>query len=305
MTIAVFGSINMDITAYSERLPRKGETLHGTRYLTGLGGKGANQAAAAAKLGAETYFIGRLGQDQFGTSAFALLQAFGVETSRLKRDPANPTGIAIINVDARGENFITVIAGANFAVDAGDVEAARPLLSGISVLLLQLEVPWDAMLLAARHARDHGATVVLDPAPATPDTRQTDLSLVDIITPNEIETEILTGIRPKDRASAAAAARSLHARGPSTVILKLGELGAYVSLSGEATMLDAFKVDAVDTVAAGDCFNGGLGFALSKSMPLREAARFACACGALSTTRYGAAAAAPSLAEVNALLAKG
>lgn len=305
MTIAVFGSINMDITAYSERLPRKGETLHGTRYLTGLGGKGANQAAAAAKLGAETYFIGRLGQDQFGTSALALLQAFGVETSRLKRDPANPTGIAIINVDARGENFITVIAGANFAVDAGDVEAARPLLSGISVLLLQLEVPWDAMLLAARHARDHGATVVLDPAPATPDTRQTDLSLVDIITPNEIETEILTGIRPKDRASAAAAARSLHARGPSTVILKLGELGAYVSSSGEATMLDAFKVDAVDTVAAGDCFNGGLGFALSKSMPLREAARFACACGALSTTRYGAAAAAPSLAEVNALLAKG
>src|SRR5262245_44851882 len=128
MTIAVFGSINMDITAYSERLPRPGETLHGSRYLLGLGGKGANQAAAAAKLGAETFFVGRLGQDHFGTSALALLQAFGVETSHLRSDPENPTGIAIINVDGRGENFITVIAGANFAIDASDVETARPLL---------------------------------------------------------------------------------------------------------------------------------------------------------------------------------
>jgi ribokinase len=305
MTVAVFGSINMDIIAYSERLPRPGETLHGTRYLTGLGGKGANQAAAAAKLGVETCFIGRLGQDHFGASARALLRTFGVETSHLRSDPANPTGIAIINVGVKGENFITVIAGANFAIDAGDVETARPLLSRISVLLLQLEVPWDAMMLAARHARGHGAIVILDPAPATPDTSRMDLSLVDMVTPNEIETEILTGVRPKDKEAAAAAAAILHARGPSTVILKLGDRGAYVSSAGDAIMLDAFKVDAIDTVAAGDCFNGGLGFALSKSMPLREAARFACACGALSTTRYGAAAAAPSLAEVNALLAKG
>ena len=305
MTIAVFGSINMDITAYSERLPRSGETLHGSRYLTGLGGKGANQAAAAARLGADTHFIGRLGKDHFGSSALALLRAFGVETTHLRSDSASLTGIAIINVDARGENFITVIAGANFAVDADDVEAARPLLSKVSVLLLQLEVPWDAMMLAARHARDHGATVILDPAPAKTDTSRMDLGLIDIITPNEIECEILTGISPKDRAAAAEAARILHARGPSTVILKLGDRGAYVSAGGKSTMLDTFKVNTIDTVAAGDCFNGGLGFALSKSMSLLEAARFACACGALSTTRYGAAAAAPSLAEVNALLSKG
>src|SRR5687768_14325647 len=142
MTIAVFGSINMDITAYSDRLPRAGETLHGSRYITGLGGKGANQAASAAKLGAETHFIGRVGKDHFGSSALGLLQAFGVHAACLKSDAANATGIAIINVDARGENFITVIAGANFAVDASDVEAARALLSRISVLLLQLEVPW-------------------------------------------------------------------------------------------------------------------------------------------------------------------
>jgi ribokinase len=305
MTIAVFGSINMDITAYSDRLPRPGETLHGSRYMTGLGGKGANQAASAAKLGAETHFIGRIGEDHFGPSALTLLQAFGVQVAYLKSDAANATGIAIINVDARGENFITVIAGANFAVDAGDVEAARPLLSRISVLLLQLEVPWEAMILAARHAKDHGATVILDPAPAGAHTSSMDLSLIDIITPNEVEAEILTGIRPKDASAAAKAARILHDRGPSMVILKLGERGAYVSAEGRAMMLDAFKVDTIDTVAAGDCFNGGLGFALSKSMPLFEAARFACACGALSTTRYGAAAASPSLSEVHELLAKG
>jgi ribokinase len=305
MTIAVFGSINMDVTAYSDRLPRPGETLHGSRYITGLGGKGANQAASAAKLGAETHFVGRLGQDHFGSTALSLLQAFGVHAAYLKCDAANPTGIAIINVDARGENFITVIAGANFAVDASDVEAAHPLLSRSSVLLLQLEIPWAAMMLAARHARTHGAIVILDPAPATTDTSGMDLSLIDIITPNEIEAEILTGIRPKDPSTAAEAARILHARGPPTVILKLGERGAYVSSGSQAMMLDAFKVDTIDTVAAGDCFNGGLAFALSNSMPVFEASRFACACGALSTTRYGAAAASPSLAEVNALLAKG
>jgi ribokinase len=305
MTIAVFGSINMDITAYSDRLPRPGETLHGTRYITGLGGKGANQAAAAAKLGAKTHFIGRLGRDHFGSSALDLLQAFGVHTSHLLSDPAHPTGIAIINVDAGGENFITVIAGANFAVDATDAEAASPLLSRISVLLLQLEVPWEAMMLAASRARAHGATVILDPAPAKAETSSMDLSLIDIITPNEIETEILTGIRPRDAAAAAEAARNLHSRGPSGVILKLGERGAYLSGRGQAAMLDAFRVKTIDTVAAGDCFNGGLAYALSQGMPLFAAARFACACGALSTTRFGAAAAAPALAEVNALLFRG
>jgi len=305
MTIAVFGSINMDITAYSDRLPQPGETLHGIRYITGLGGKGANQAAAAAKLGAETHLIGRLGQDHFGSSARDLLQAFGVHTEHLGSDPAHPTGIAIINVDGQGENFITVIAGANFAVDSADVDDAEALLSRVSVLLLQLEVPWTAMMLAAERARARGAVIILDPAPAKAEMAGADLSLIDIITPNEIETEILTGIRPRDAASAGEAAQILHSRGPSAVILKLGERGAFVSAAGRSAMLDAFRVNTIDTVAAGDCFNGGLAFALSKGMPLNEAARIACACGALSTTRYGAAAAAPSLEEVNSLISGG
>jgi ribokinase len=305
MTIAVVGSINVDITAYAERLPKPGETLHGVRYLTGLGGKGANQAAAAAKLGVPTRLIGRVGDDHFGRSALHWLESFAVDIAYVRRDPANDTGIAIINVDARGENFITVIAGANFAVDESDVERARDGLGTASVLLLQLEVPWQPMMRAAEHARKTGAKVVLDPAPVPPNAREMDLSLIDVITPNEVETEHLTGIRPHDMATAAEAARRLHARGPKSVILKLGERGACLSAGEGIRMIEPFKVAAVDTVAAGDCFNGGLAYALSQGMDLGESARFACACGALSTTRYGAAAAAPALAEVRDLLARG
>jgi ribokinase len=286
-------------------LPRPGETLHGTRYLTGLGGKGANQAAASAKLGAPTHLIGRVGDDHFARSALHALESFAVDISYVHRDSSNGTGIAIINVDARGENFITVIAGANFAVDDSDVERARAGLAAASVLLLQLEVPQAPMMSAAGYAGQAGAKVVLDPAPVPPNARDMDLSLIDIITPNEVETEHLTGIRPHDIATAGEAARHLHARGPKSVILKLGEWGAFLSTGEEARMIEAFKVAAVDTVAAGDCFNGGLAYALSQGMDLGESARFACACGALSTTRYGAAAAAPGLAEVKDLLARG
>jgi ribokinase len=302
MTIAVFGSINNDVTAYSDRLPRPGETLHGSRYLTGLGGKGANQAAAAARLGASTKLIGRVGRDDFGKSALEHLKSFGVDVHHVTIDAVNPTGIAIINVDRRGENFITVIAGANFAIDATDAEKASAALARAAVLLLQLEVPWAPMMLAAGRARAEGAKVILDPAPASPEVRRLDLGLVDIITPNETETEILTGVRPTDEASAAAAARILHSRGPGTALIKLGERGAYLSMGGNGLFIPAFKVDAVDTVAAGDCFNAGLAFALSRGRALIEAARFASACGALSTTKYGAAAAAPTLAEVERLL---
>jgi ribokinase len=302
MTIAVFGSINMDVTAYSDRLPRPGETLHGERYLTGLGGKGANQAAAAARLGAPTEFIGRVGHDSFGVAALDLLHGFGVGVKHVARDPSNATGVAIINVDRKGENFITVISGANFAIDRTDVEAAAGTLARAEVLLLQLEVPWEPMVLAARRARAAGATVILDPAPASIGTRQYDLTIIDIITPNESEAESLTGIRPSDAETAAEAAGFLHARGPSTVIIKMGKRGAYLSTGRDGRMISPFKVNAVDTVAAGDCFNAGLAYALAHGRDLLQATRFASACGALSTTRYGAAAAAPTLPEVETLL---
>jgi ribokinase len=302
MTIAVFGSINMDITAYTDRLPRPGQTLHGDRYLTGLGGKGANQAAAAARLGASTEFIGRLGRDSFGGAARDLLQEFGVGMKHIVSDPSHATGVAIINVDRKGENFITVIPGANFAIDQTDVEAALGTLASAKVLLLQLEIPWQPMVLAAARARAAGAKVILDPAPASEAAGNYDFGIIDIITPNESEAEGLTGIRPSDAATASKAAGVLHARGPSTVIVKMGERGAYLSTRKEGFMIPAFKVNAIDTVAAGDCFNAGLAYALARDGGLLGATRFASACAALSTTRYGAAAAAPTLPEVEELL---
>jgi len=303
MTIAVFGSINIDITAYADRLPRPGETLHGIRYLTGLGGKGANQAAAAARLGGQVSFIGRTGLDHFGETGRRLLSEFGVDTTCLRADAGHATGIAIINVDGNGENFITVIAGANFAVDESDIAMAAEALRQSRILLLQLEVPVDALVLAAVRARSAGASVILDPAPVPSSPERLDLSCVDIVTPNEIETERLTGIYPVDAQNLAAAADALHRRGPPVVMIKLGNKGVYLSTPAGTAHFPAFQVRAVDTVAAGDCFNGGLAYALSRGLSIHEATRFAAACGALSTTRFGAAAAAPTLPEVETLLA--
>ena len=302
--ILVCGSINMDITGYSERLPHPGETIHGLRYLTGLGGKGANQAAAAARLGGVTRFLGRVGKDSFGADALSLLGGFGVDTSNILTDALNSTGIALINVAGTGENSITVIAGANMAVSAGDIERKSDTFRQAKVLLLQLEIPLTASLSAAALARSAGRTVILDPAPATADLPGEFFSHADIFTPNEIETETLTGVRPENEQSAREAAAILHGLGVTTVLIKLGPKGVYVSAPALSGHFAAFPVKAVDTVAAGDCFNGGLAYALAEGQDLAEAVRFASACGALSTTRYGAAASAPTLPEVRRLLAQ-
>ena len=214
--IAVCGSINIDVTAYCRMLPKPGETVHGHRYLTGLGGKGANQAAAAARLGHPTSFIGRVGTDRFGEEALARLGEFGVDLRYVAKDPASLTGIAVINVADGGENAITVIGGANMAMDAGDVAAAGDALDTARVLLLQLEIPVPASFAAAARAKARGATIVLDPAPAADDLPGELFGLVDILTPNESETETLTGIHPHDEASArrsrAGPARTGHRR---------------------------------------------------------------------------------------------
>ncbi len=306
MSIAVFGSVNVDVTAYAERLPKPGETIHGTSYLTGLGGKGANQAAAAARLGSQVAMIGRIGTDGFGELARRELAAFGVELEHLLADAGSATGIAVIGVDARGENVITVIAGANHDVSSTDSARAATVLDHAKVLLLQLEVPVAANIAAAARVRAGGGMVVLDPAPAPAGGLPAELiAAVDIITPNETETAALTGSAPGNPAEGLAAARALKARGLTAAIVKLGRQGACVSGPDGDHHILPFAVTAIDTVAAGDCFNGGLAHALERGLPMREAVRFACACGALATTKKGAAAAAPTLAEVEALLARG
>ncbi len=305
MTIAVFGSINMDITAYMERLPKPGETLHGTDYIMGLGGKGANQAVAARKLGSDVAFICRTGADDFGRAARQAVQGFGVDTALMLEDGGVATGIAIIKVSRSGENFITVIGGSNLRMDESDVARAAPALQRAKVLLLQLEVPLRASMAAAAAVRRHGGIVVLDPAPAPAGGLAADvLGSADVITPNETETELILGWRPETPEQGLKAARELRARGAATAIVKLGGKGLAVSSSGGEGVLEPFKVKAIDTVAAGDTFNGGLAHGLESGMAILEAARFASAAAAISVTRKGAAAAAPTRAEVEAFLAK-
>jgi ribokinase len=303
VTVVVFGSINIDVTAYGERLPRPGETLRGERHALGLGGKGANQAAAAARLGAPTSLIGRVGSDPFGAEARRLLAGCDIGIDSVHIDADHGTGIAIIHVEPSGENAITIIGGANLALDDSDVERNAGTFAMARVLLLQLEVPPEASFHAAVRARAAGATVIFDPAPAPPPERLAGiLAVADIITPNETETEALTGLRPHDRDSALRAADLLHRKGAATVLVKLGAAGVVVSAREARLLIPPFKVKPVDTVAAGDCFNGGLAFALARGDDLVAAARLAAACGALATTRYGAAAATPTLDEVDALM---
>ena len=303
MSIAVFGSINVDVTAYSDRLPAPGETIHGGSYVLGLGGKGANQAGAVARLGGAPVFIGRIGRDAFGGMARAELETYGVDTGRIADDEKAGTGIAIIAVDAKAQNCITVIAGANFAVGTADVTRLAALAEPPKVLLLQLEVPMAANIAAATLAKLGGATVILDPAPAPTGGLPKELmKAVGVITPNEVECEALTGIRPANASDAWHAAAMLRADGARRAVIKMGANGAFwMGPEGEGHV-PRFTVNAIDTVAAGDCFNGGLGFAMAAGKPFGEAVRFASACGALSTTKRGAAAAAPTLAEVEKLL---
>lgn len=301
--IVVFGSANIDVCAYSERLPRPGETVHGSRYAMGLGGKGANQASAASRLGGLVEMVGRTGGDAFGEMARSRLAGFGVRTGHLLSDPAAATGIAVIGVESSGENCITVIGGANMAVSGDDAARNAALLGSAAVLLLQLEVPMPAALAAAAAVRAGGGRVILDPAPAPRGGLPDEVfRAVDAMTPNETETEALVGLRPSTPEEAAAAAGRLTERGLSIAIVKMGAKGVCFRGPGEQGFVPPFPVTAVDTVAAGDCFNGGLAFALARGDGLGEAVRFAAACGALATTRPGAAESAPTLAEVTALL---
>lgn len=303
MTVTVFGSINIDLAAYTSALPRPGETLAGRSYGLGLGGKGCNQAIAAARLAPDTALVGRVGRDEFGSRALADIAGFGVATDHVLVDPDHATGIAVIAVADGGENMIIVVGGANMACDGTDVERARGVFARTGVLLLQLEIPMAAAQEAAAVVRAHGGRAVLDPAPAPAGgLAGIDLAAFDVITPNETETHALVGIRPQSADDAARAARALRARGIGTAVVKLGARGVWFDDGAHSGFVPPFTVQSIDSVAAGDCFNGGLAAALSEGRPIAEAVRFAAACGALSTTRRGAAASAPTAAEVRALL---
>ncbi|MGQ9889020.1 MAG: ribokinase [Aggregatilineales bacterium] len=296
--IVIVGSFNVDLTSYMQRMPGPGETVSGDRFVTGPGGKGSNQAVAAARLGADVTFVGRVGQDVFAPIAFNIWQQEGINTAYVVQDPDRSTGVAPIFVDASGENSIVVVLGANLAVSRADVERARPAIAAADVLITQLEIELAAAAHALQVAREHGVRTILNPAPARhlpPEIT----ALADFITPNETELAALSGL---NGAPVEQMARALLVRDDQTVVCTLGAAGAqYVRRDGGG-LVPAFTVSAVDTTGAGDAFNGGLAVALAEGKPLTDAIAFANATAALCVTRHGTAPSMPRREEVDALI---
>jgi ribokinase len=301
-SVAVVGGINVDLVFGAPRWPRAGETLNGTTFGVYPGGKGANQAVAAARAGGAVTMVGRLGDDAFGQTARRFLEADGVDLRYTTVDPQAGTGVAGIVVEPDGTNRIIVVPQANDRVSVEDAERAAPALRAAGVLLLQLEVPREASLLAARLARAGGATVVLNPAPAG-DLPDELLPLVDVLVPNETEAGQLTGLPVETAEQAAVAGRALRARGVPAVVLTLGARGALLLDGSGEQRVAPFAVQVVDTTAAGDAFCGVLAVALAEGLSLPQAARRASAAGALATTRPGAGPSLPRREDVDRLLA--
>lgn len=300
-SIIVFGSINMDLVTKTPRLPVAGETIKGHEFFTAGGGKGANQAVAAARLGISTQIVGRLGNDDFGRQLLHHLHAAGVQTDGVLVDEATSSGVAVITVDDAGENNIIIIAGANGRLNETDVERLRSKLPGAAALLMQLEIPMTTVQLAAQAAHSAGVPVILDPAPAQ-DIPDELYSRIDIITPNQLEASQLVGFPVDGEEAAAKASAELQQRGISTVIVKLGDRGVFCATAEETFFVPAFSVQAVDTVAAGDAFNGALAVALAQGRPLREAVVWGAAAGALSATKAGAQPSLPDRETFEAFL---
>ena len=297
--VVVVGSVNMDVVARVETLPRPGETLAGRELVTNPGGKGANQAVAAARLGAEVSFVGRVGADGFGVDLRRTLEEAGVDCRQLETISGVASGTALIHVDRHGENAITVIPGANACLTPRDIKEARPVIEEADVILLQLEIPLETAVAVIDEAHDLGVPVILDPAPA-PRTVDGRLCRVDVLTPNETEATALTG---DASTSAEATAEALRRAGAHHVVLKRGAAGAVVlDESGTISSVPAFSVSPVDTTAAGDAFTAALAVRWASGVPLAQAVRFGCAAGALATTKIGAQSAMPRYDEVLSLL---
>jgi ribokinase len=299
--IVVLGGINMDLAATAARMPAPGETLIGEAFLTYPGGKGANQAVAAARLGASVRMVGRVGCDTFGPVLLEGLRREGIDVSGVAEDPERPSGVAMILLDADRQNYIVAVYGANMACDGVQVRAVEQALHDADVLMLQLETPLETSLAAASLAREMGVRVVWDPAPAVALSAEA-YAACDVLTPNQVEAEFLVGVKVTDAASAEAAAEKLLALGANTVVVKLGEDGAYLASRDERGFVPPFPVQVEDTVAAGDAFAGALAVALSQGSTMTEAVRYGCAAGALAVTRSGAQDAMPTRAEVDALV---
>ena len=309
--VVVVGSMVFDTVATADRLPRKGETVLGTSLGTFSGGKGANQAVAAARLGAEVFMVGRVGNDARADFVLANLKASGVDTRFVRRDPAHGTGACCIFVDAAGDNAIVIVPEANLACAPQDVDAAREVIASADILVCQLEIDPATVEYALDMAVELGIKSILNPAPAGA-VSPTLFHKATILTPNETEAELFSGVPLPENASRSAAGGDWEARtsakllamGPLVVILTLGQRGAYLATAQQRLLVPSFPVVAADATAAGDAFNGALAVALAEHQAWEQAIVFANAAGALTATKVGAQASLPTRVEVEELLRK-
>ena len=290
--IAVIGSSNTDMVIKTSKLPSPGETILGGNFFMNAGGKGANQAVAAARLGGNVSLIARTGDDVFGRQAKKIFDIDKIDTDYMLTDPDHPSGVALITVDAQGENCIVVAPGANNYLSKADIEIAMEEILRSEIILMQLEIPVETVSYVAEIAHEAGIKVILNPAPAA---RISDelLSMLYMITPNETEAELISGIPVHDVESAAFAARNLYQRGVNVVIITLGSKGALLYSGENEIIIPVQKVEAIDTTAAGDVFNGAIAVAISEGLALDKAVEFACKAASISVTRMGAQSSAP------------
>ncbi len=290
--IVVIGSSNTDMVVRSARIPVPGETILGGKFLMNPGGKGANQAVAAARMDGDVVFVAKVGDDSFGRDAVAQWQKEQICTDYVFTDPENPSGAALIMVDEKGENCISVAPGANAALLPADLKSVLPVLDTAKILLVQLETPLETVLAAAEYAAGKGVYVILNPAPAAVLPEKL-YRCLDLITPNETEAEILTGVKVEDEESARRAAEILCSRGVKSVIITMGSQGSFRYESGQGERIPVRPVKRVDTTAAGDVFNGALSAGLAEGMSLRDAILLASEASTISVTRAGAQCSAP------------
>lgn len=297
--IVIVGSCNTDMVIKSDRLPVPGETILGENFLMNPGGKGANQAVAVARLGGNTTLIAKTGNDIFGRQSVELYNSEGINTDYIFSDADNPSGVALITVDSYGENCIVVALGANMSLSPKDINKAKEVITTADILLMQLETPIETVEYAADLAAKNGVKVVLNPAPAQSISSSLMKNLY-LITPNKTEAELLSGIKVIDWESAKKAANIIGSKGIENVIITLGSKGSLVKIKEEFHQIDAVKVNAVDTTAAGDTFNGALCVGLSEGLSIVDSVKMASRAAAITVTRMGAQSSLPFRSEVSA-----